>query len=215
MSRDICWLPNTPRSRLAPWSKDRSSPKGPTENNPYDLAIEGPGFFLLKLPSGEEVYTRSGRFEYDCRSSELCDGEGNHLGIVLPRDAVNLEVSPDGRITGTRINGDGKTEQSSLVSCIWPRFATMEPWNESAGDSTAPRRRPGSARWPYRAKKGAGRSPRGTWRRPGPGRARDVNARACSGFSTGATYRSRRSLLRGCSDRAEMLVAGGRDSLTK
>src|ERR1700752_2263759 len=36
-----------------------------TTGNPFDLAIQGQGFFQVQLPTGEVAYTRSGAFHLD------------------------------------------------------------------------------------------------------------------------------------------------------
>ena len=80
--------------------------------NPYDLAIQGDGFFMLS----DGLLTRAGCFRYDPRSGHLCATDSQNrvlMGvpakggveepILIPRDAVQLEVRTDGQLLWTRL----------------------------------------------------------------------------------------------------------------
>ena len=79
-------------------------------NNPYDVAIQGEGFFKVQLPDGRSAFTRDGNFQYDTKSGELKNASGCSLGIKIPKDMTNVQIAADGKITGTRQSGDGKEE---------------------------------------------------------------------------------------------------------
>jgi flagellar basal-body rod protein FlgG len=77
---------------------------------PCDLAIDGPGFFVLEDARGHRSYTRDGGF------SRAADGtlrtvQGQRLqGIRVPADALSIAVGAEGTITarfarGTRVIG--------------------------------------------------------------------------------------------------------------
>jgi len=80
-------------------------------NNPYDMAVQGDGFFAVNTPDGE-MYTRDGAFKYDADKSELVTGNGfpvltNHgYGLKIPKDVSNIDVSADGKVTGTNSKGE-------------------------------------------------------------------------------------------------------------
>lgn len=69
-------------------------------NNPYDLQIEGKGFFQVLKPDGETAYTRNGEFK---RTAEgrIVDNNGNALQpeIIVPSDALKMDVTPTGEIS--------------------------------------------------------------------------------------------------------------------
>ena len=77
-------------------------------DNPFDLAIDGEGFFSLQTPSGETAYTRNGSLVFAIASDGLAltNSEGyplldtNGSAIVLPAttDVSKLTVDVDGRI---------------------------------------------------------------------------------------------------------------------
>jgi flagellar basal-body rod protein FlgG len=65
---------------------------------PFDLAIEGPGFFAVVDPQGRPGYTRGGAFTRAADGS-MCDEQGNRLrGLKIPADALALSVTPDGTV---------------------------------------------------------------------------------------------------------------------
>lgn len=70
--------------------------------NPYDMAIQGQGFFRVQRADGTELYTRDGAFHLDGqRRLATATGElllGEQGPITIPADAVNPEVTQDGVI---------------------------------------------------------------------------------------------------------------------
>lgn len=83
--------------------------------NPYDMAIDGEGFFKVQLPDGHTAYTRDGQFKLN-ENKELCLNNGASLGIKVPEDMTNIEITPKGEIRGTRLNGDGKPERLGQIT---------------------------------------------------------------------------------------------------
>ena len=71
-----------------------------TTSNPFDLVIQGRGFFQVRQPSGELAYTRAGTFHLD-RDGALVTGDGDPLEpqITIPADAQNVTIAPDGTVS--------------------------------------------------------------------------------------------------------------------
>lgn len=71
--------------------------------NQLDLAIQGSGFFQIKLPSGDIAYTRSGSFNLDSQGN-IVTSDGNPLqpGITIPNNATNITIGTDGTVTVTQ-----------------------------------------------------------------------------------------------------------------
>lgn len=69
----------------------------------YDLAIEGPGFFLLETPDGDRL-TRAGAFARNAEG-ELVNFNGHRVldesggAIVIPPDASSVAIASDGSIS--------------------------------------------------------------------------------------------------------------------
>ena len=70
--------------------------------NRLDLAIQGPGFFQVLLPSGEIAYTRAGNFAVD-NVGNLVTQDGNQIqpGITIPPDALTITIGNDGTVSVT------------------------------------------------------------------------------------------------------------------
>jgi len=70
--------------------------------NPLDLAIQGPGFFQVLLPSGEIAYTRAGNFAVD-NVGNLVTQDGNQIqpGVTIPPDALTITIGNDGTVSVT------------------------------------------------------------------------------------------------------------------
>lgn len=72
---------------------------------PFDLAIEGPGFFTVVDERGRAQYTRDGAFER-AADGTLRDARGFRLrGVSVPSGALSLAVGDDGRVTATLAGG--------------------------------------------------------------------------------------------------------------
>lgn len=69
-------------------------------NNPYDLAIDGEGFFQIRLPDGRTGYTRDGRFQPNS-NGQIVDSIGHYLepAITLPQDTLSTNIGTDGTVT--------------------------------------------------------------------------------------------------------------------
>jgi len=64
-----------------------------------DLAIQGPGFFRVQLPNGEDRYTRNGSFRLDAQG-RFVTTEGYTLAGAppIPDGAINIVVAEDGTV---------------------------------------------------------------------------------------------------------------------
>src|ERR1700740_1631377 len=75
----------------------------PTQTgNPYDLAINGRGYFQVLMPDGTTSYTRAGNFApNDQGQLGTQDGYGVQPAITIPSNATNVTVSPAGQVQVT------------------------------------------------------------------------------------------------------------------
>ncbi len=73
----------------------------PTQNQ-LDFAIQGDGFFEIRMPDGTESYTRDGSFKIS-PDGNLVTSNGNIVepGITIPQDTTSLTVGPDGTVQAT------------------------------------------------------------------------------------------------------------------
>lgn len=81
--------------------------EGPIEKTsaPFDLAINGPGYFTVKTANGDR-YTRNGHFTLDSegrlatQDGDLLQGEGGE--ITVTSDDGDIQIADDGTITGAK-----------------------------------------------------------------------------------------------------------------
>ena len=68
-------------------------------DNPYDVAIDGAGFFRIQLPDGTPAYTRDGSFNADS-NGRLTTPQGYTLdpAITLPEGSTDLNILPNGQV---------------------------------------------------------------------------------------------------------------------
>lgn len=72
-------------------------------DNPFDLSIEGEGFFLIETPDGNQL-TRAGNFTPNAQG-ELVTADGYRLldngaaPVFVPPDAASVSVSADGTMS--------------------------------------------------------------------------------------------------------------------
>jgi flagellar basal-body rod protein FlgG len=70
--------------------------------NPYDLAIQGNGFFHIQMPDGTDAYTRAGSFQLS-PTGQLVTPEGYTVapGITIPQDATSVSIADNGQVEAT------------------------------------------------------------------------------------------------------------------
>lgn len=92
-------------------------------NNPYDLAIDGQGFFKIVGSNGDEYYTKDGSFKVSVEggSYKLVTSEGYYVQgdsgeIDLGTDLADIIIDENGLITAQRT--DGSLEEVGNISII-------------------------------------------------------------------------------------------------
>ena len=71
--------------------------------NPYDMAIDGKGYFQISLPSGEKAYTRAGNLQVNPEGQMVTDdGYPLEPAITIPQDATKVSISKTGLVQVTQ-----------------------------------------------------------------------------------------------------------------
>ena len=71
-------------------------------SNPYDLAIQGSGFFHITMPDGTDAYTRAGNFSLSPEGQFVTDkGYTVAPGIAVPTNALSVSVNAQGQVQAT------------------------------------------------------------------------------------------------------------------
>lgn len=82
-------------------------------DNPYNIAINGDGFFQIETPDGTR-YSRDGNFQRDNQGRiTTSNGYGLIPAITVPADARAVTISATGQVSITQANG-----QASVVGNI-------------------------------------------------------------------------------------------------
>jgi flagellar basal-body rod protein FlgG len=70
--------------------------------NPYDIAINGRGFFQITLPSGQTAYTRAGNLAVNADGQVVtADGYALEPSITVPQEATAVQIARDGIVEVT------------------------------------------------------------------------------------------------------------------
>ncbi|MBX9614895.1 MAG: flagellar basal-body rod protein FlgG [Caulobacteraceae bacterium] len=98
----------------------------------YDIAIDGPGYFQVTLPSGEIGYTRAGNFSLSGEGQLVTeDGYAVEPAITIPQDAVDVSVSKTGQV---QVFTDGAPEPAIVGQLELATFFN-EAGLEAIGDN--------------------------------------------------------------------------------
>lgn len=109
--------------------------------NPFDLALEGRGFFGVSSPEGDPLYTRDGSFKYSAEGdvNRLVTANGysvmdeNNDPIFIPGELREIVVQEDGLIQG--INEAG--EQIDIANLKLVDFINPEGLEALGGNNYA------------------------------------------------------------------------------
>ncbi len=108
-----------------------------TENK-YDLAIEGKGFFRIRMPSGGTAYTRAGSFAVNAEGAIVTpDGFTVEPGVNIPQDATNVTVNASGQVVVRLAGQTTDTIIGQLDLAVFPNEAGLEAQGSSLYLETA------------------------------------------------------------------------------
>jgi flagellar basal-body rod protein FlgG len=70
--------------------------------NPYDVAIQGPGFFSVQQADGTTAYTRAGNFSLSPQGQLVTqDGMVVQPGIAVPQNTLGVQIDAQGQVNAT------------------------------------------------------------------------------------------------------------------
>jgi flagellar basal-body rod protein FlgG len=95
-------------------------------SNALDIAIEGDGFFQVRLPNGEFRYTRAGTLRVDA-NGQLVNGDGYLLDppITIPQgiDISKITIGTDGTVSGVQSASSTSAQNLGQI----PVFSFLNP----------------------------------------------------------------------------------------
>jgi flagellar basal-body rod protein FlgG len=88
--------------------------------NPYDLSINGSGYFRITMPDGTDSYTRAGNFSLSPEGQLVTDkGYVVAPGIAVPSNATGVTINAQGQVQATI---PGTTTPASVGQLELTRF---------------------------------------------------------------------------------------------
>jgi flagellar basal-body rod protein FlgG len=107
-------------------------------DNPFDLAIQGRGFFPVEMPGGEIAYTRDGTFQLNAQGQIVThDGYLVQPTIAVPEDAVDVTINQSGEVLA-KIQGQVDLQNvGQLQLAIFPNEAGLEATGSNLFRETA------------------------------------------------------------------------------
>jgi flagellar hook-basal body protein len=111
-------------------------------DNPFDLAVQGKGFFQILMPDGSLAYTRDGSFQID-RDGQLVTSSGYQVqpSITVPEGALSVTIGAD----ADRQPAADRLHQSGRPAGSRPEPADRVRFQRRAADRHAGPQRPGHA----------------------------------------------------------------------
>lgn len=116
--------------RVSDVSPDLSQGTLSAADSPWHMAIDGVGYFQVRLPDGTTAYTRDGRFAPDA-TGQLVTADGYVLepAVTLPEGAEAFHVNPDGAIMAEFVDDQGERERTEVGRVVLAGFAAPERLN--------------------------------------------------------------------------------------
>ncbi len=108
-----------------------------TTNNPFDLSIQGRGFFEIMLPDGGQAYTRDGTFQLDA-DGQLVTSNGYALqpAITIPQSAQAVTIGVDGVVSAI-LPGQADPVQVGTVQLVdFVNPAGLQPRGQNSFSET-------------------------------------------------------------------------------
>jgi flagellar basal-body rod protein FlgG len=101
--------------------------------NPYDLAIQGNGYFRIQMPNGEDGYTRAGSLQLSPQGQIVtADGYTVQPGITIPQGATDVTIDKNGEV---QVKLDGQTAPQTVGQLELSTFFN-DAGLEAIGDNT-------------------------------------------------------------------------------
>ncbi|GED22847.1 flagellar basal-body rod protein FlgG [Halomonas halmophila] len=114
---------------VRPVATERLHTQGGLENteNSRDLAINGKGFFQVRMPDGTTAYTRDGSFQLD-ENGQMVTANGYPLepAIIIPQNALSVSIGEDGIVSVTEPGSSASNEVGQITVSSFVNPAGLE-----------------------------------------------------------------------------------------
>jgi flagellar basal-body rod protein FlgG len=118
-------------------------------NNPYDIAIQGEGYYIVQMPDGRDAYTRAGNFALSPDGQIVTeDGFIVAPGIAVPQEALAISINREGVVQAIMPDGSDPQDVGAVELARFVNPAGLEAigdnlFLETAASGTANRGQPG------------------------------------------------------------------------
>ncbi len=119
-------------------------------SNPFDLAIQGEGYFQVLLPNGDTAFTRDGTFQLNGTGQMVThDGFTLEPGISIPDGAIDVTINASGEVLVVEKIGEEATNVGTLQIATFPNQGGLEAlgdnlYRETTASGPAAVNNPGS-----------------------------------------------------------------------
>ncbi len=107
-------------------------------SNPYDVAINGAGFFRVEMPDGTDAYTRDGNFSLS-PEGQLVTQQGYVIapGIALPATTTQVTINTQGQVLATLPGQTAPQNVGQLELTRFPNDAGLKAMGNNLYTETA------------------------------------------------------------------------------
>jgi flagellar basal-body rod protein FlgG len=107
-------------------------------SNPYDVAVEGPGFFRIQQADGTDAYTRSGNFSLSPQGQLVTqDGLLVQPGIAIPQNTLTVQINAQGQVNATVAGSNTPQTVGQLELTVFPNTAGLNAIGSNLYTETA------------------------------------------------------------------------------
>jgi flagellar basal-body rod protein FlgG len=100
-------------------------------SNPYDVAIQGAGYFRIQQADGTDAYTRAGNFGLSPQG-QLVTQDGLVVpGIAIPQNTLSVQINAQGQVNATVA---GQAEPTTVGQLELTRFPNEAGLNAVGGN---------------------------------------------------------------------------------
>jgi flagellar basal-body rod protein FlgG len=104
-------------------------------NNPFDLSIEGQGYFQVDDPSGETRFTRAGNFSINA-NGQMVMGSANTGRLItppitVPQGTTSIIISGDGNVQARVAGATSPTQIGTIQLAMFPNPEGLEKKGEN------------------------------------------------------------------------------------
>lgn len=97
-------------------------------SNPLDVAINGQGFFQIRMPDGSMAYTRDGTFQQN-EQGQMVTANGNIVqpGITIPTGTQSITIGTDGVVSAQLAGQTASTQIGTIQLANFVNPAGLQP----------------------------------------------------------------------------------------